>query len=725
MLYDDTPRLLGDVLSHNALFTTPLTDPTPSTSSDPGTLSTAQSMYAEERSTSEAVQKRPILLPHHSAPLPPPFRVTTDRGLRLSPSIIARQPMPLLNLPSLPPAPPVPDSPPKRKIPLRHIPSLLRHGQSNLGCQADHENEAPEDSDSDEGEGEEGDDDEEHAGALSIHQSDDEDEDPPSAGPSGTQGSKSAQKQRAREDDEFPSASLGHVSPDSPHSGSAGPNLADLFCSKTYVQTIHFAPSSTSESLATYPFSPGIPNSEDVNQRRVLDPDLPIPGARLESKPSLYRVASRSMINLGPTRRVDRNLHRLKSREDMVRSNAASVAETHSDTEESDTEAVIGRLLRRTSMPSFHPTSDPPPYPTFDPYRKENYAALRGDEGRERLPSYNNSLYLIAIMPRKMEFSSPGVQAKDRKWRRVVCELEGTIFRVYKCPPGASGAGVLGDWWEKRVGVGDVATPNPPRTHKKEEPSEMPMKAGVDEPTLAVTPGASSVRSISVSSGTRDWRRRESQSSMATQSTMMSTPRPAKRISSASFLSPFRSSSSTRPEGSASDALLRSNSRDLELLPVDVHESRTSLSHESSGRATPAAAASHPRLASRLGFLPVAASRAHLLHAEVLKPPESNLLRAYTLQHAESGLGNDYLKRKNVIRVRLEGEQFLLQAPDVPAVVEWIEGLHAGGNIALDIDQRPMPRGPMFPRRRRRRTRRVESEGTSGSGQQQETAVLA
>lgn len=40
---------------------------------------------------------------------------------------------------------------------------------------------------------------------------------------------------------------------------------------------------------------------------------------------------------------------------------------------------------------------------------------------------------------------------------------------------------------------------------------------------------------------------------------------------------------------------------------------------------------------------------------------DGSLLRAYTLQHAESGLGNDYAKRKNVIRIRAEGEQFLLQ----------------------------------------------------------------
>lgn len=49
------------------------------------------------------------------------------------------------------------------------------------------------------------------------------------------------------------------------------------------------------------------------------------------------------------------------------------------------------------------------------------------------------------------------------------------------------------------------------------------------------------------------------------------------------------------------------------------------------------------------------------------------LVRKYTLQHAESGLGSDYLKRRNVMRVRAEGEQFLLQADSVMAVVNWIE----------------------------------------------------
>jgi len=86
-------------------------------------------------------------------------------------------------------------------------------------------------------------------------------------------------------------------------------------------------------------------------------------------------------------------------------------------------------------------------------------------------------------------------------------------------------------------------------------------------------------------------------------------------------------------------------------------------------------------------------------------PQDQDLLHTYALANAESGLGSDYLKRRNVIRVRMEGQQFLLQARDVASVVDWIEGFQAAANIALDLDERPMPKGPLFPRRRRRRAR--------------------
>ncbi|KAJ7440189.1 hypothetical protein FB451DRAFT_1059027, partial [Mycena latifolia] len=119
-------------------------------------------------------------------------------------------------------------------------------------------------------------------------------------------------------------------------------------------------------------------------------------------------------------------------------------------------------LKRRRSMPEI--MAAPPPYtlPLF-PFSPlgvgaggdtghplaQARIAPRDDEGREALPGYSNAILLRGVMPRKMEFTAPGVQAKDRKWRRVVCELEGTVFRVYRC----AGEG----WWERRVGAGDRA----------------------------------------------------------------------------------------------------------------------------------------------------------------------------------------------------------------------------------------------------------------------------
>ncbi|EIW78557.1 hypothetical protein CONPUDRAFT_61055 [Coniophora puteana RWD-64-598 SS2] len=129
-----------------------------------------------------------------------------------------------------------------------------------------------------------------------------------------------------------------------------------------------------------------------------------------------------------------------------------------------------------------------------------------------------------------------------------------------------------------------------------------------------------------------------------------------------------------------------------------------------SGRTTPT-----QRSVARLSLLPSSSSGPVFPQQQrdpecAWRPDRCEMIRQYTLQSAESGLGNDYLKRKNVIRVRLEGEQFLLQAQDVQAVVEWIEALHTGTNIALDLDSRVMPKGPMFPRRRRRRARRTATQ---------------
>lgn len=78
-------------------------------------------------------------------------------------------------------------------------------------------------------------------------------------------------------------------------------------------------------------------------------------------------------------------------------------------------------------------------------------------------------------------------------------------------------------------------------------------------------------------------------------------------------------------------------------------------------------------------------------------------VRSYSLQWGECGFAADYTKRRHVIRVRAEGEQFLLQTRNDFHMVEWIEALQAAINVSLDLDGRPMPKFATLPRRRRRR----------------------
>lgn len=78
-------------------------------------------------------------------------------------------------------------------------------------------------------------------------------------------------------------------------------------------------------------------------------------------------------------------------------------------------------------------------------------------------------------------------------------------------------------------------------------------------------------------------------------------------------------------------------------------------------------------------------------------------IRSYSLQRGECGLAADYTKRRHVIRVRLEGEQFLIQTRNDFHVVDWIEALQAAINVSMDLDGRPMPKFMTLPRRRRRR----------------------
>lgn len=439
-------------------------------------------------------------------------------------------------------------------------------------------------------------------------------------------------------------------------------------------------------------------------------------------------------------------------------------------------------LRRRLSMPTFNSASTaPPPYPDLFLGHAQTHGVKftqiqpRDDEGQEKLPAYSNSIYLKAIMPRKVEFSGPGVQAKDRKWKRVLCVLEGTSFKIYK-PPGVS---AIGEWWESKVGIGDMAVP---------AMTTGSFNSGSGGQRLE-SEGAGAAGVIGQSKGEADRGRlrkgmmgiwlvppqidgsnqrqgpsfgRSDPSSATPNSSSNAHPTSTSNASATkSVLNRAVHLLSSRGHGrSVSDVGLPSNtppvprsSRSSLNMPMNgstptIASTSTSGTSDSTGRSTsPMFASSTALLTSSsshrsenspplsmsgggggsvtawtvINNYPAAASSSSTSKGkkkvedfDPLLADENNLIKAYTMQQAESGLGTDYLKRKHVIRVRMEGEQFLLQAHNVDSVIDWIEGLQAATNIALDLDERVMPRGPLFPRRRRRR--RVPAPVDVGGG---------
>ncbi|KAJ0160525.1 hypothetical protein CTA2_7804 [Colletotrichum tanaceti] len=83
------------------------------------------------------------------------------------------------------------------------------------------------------------------------------------------------------------------------------------------------------------------------------------------------------------------------------------------------------------------------------------------------------------------------------------------------------------------------------------------------------------------------------------------------------------------------------------------------------------------------------------------KPPwvrKASLDKAYSLQHADVGIAADYKKRRYVIRVRAETDQFLLSCIELSTMVKWLEALFAAIDVAAPIDDRDYPRDQSIPR---------------------------
>ncbi|OBT61767.1 hypothetical protein VE03_09097 [Pseudogymnoascus sp. 23342-1-I1] len=90
--------------------------------------------------------------------------------------------------------------------------------------------------------------------------------------------------------------------------------------------------------------------------------------------------------------------------------------------------------------------------------------------------------------------------------------------------------------------------------------------------------------------------------------------------------------------------------------------------------------------------------RINLKRSRPVTPP-----RCYSLQHAEAGIASDYLKRRYVIRLRVEADQLLLASDDATAHIAWLEALAAAIDLAPSLDERSLPEDASLPRPRRRR----------------------
>jgi hypothetical protein len=396
----------------------------------------------------------------------------------------------------------------------------------------------------------------------------------------------------------------------------------------------------------------------------------------MNPRSGMYHQASRSMSDMAEilrqhhTPEVVAKTPKSPLRDPVPEADAAVL-----DADEEPDSQLGPSLRRRLSMPTFGPSTAPPPYPEFRFGEHGLTIQPRDEEGCEHLPHYTNDIYLRAIMPRKMEFSAPGVQARDRKWRRVLCILEGTAFRVYRCPPTATGKGLIGNLWEKTVGVGDISAPATQENStsakvngREREPDARQTKFdGVDNTSSQSRASPTSQSASGPSQPSNDSDAQSSPSS--TRSRLIHQHfRRKNRTASAASAGP----STSRPEFQArrSFSALQQNTPDSS--PSQRASSLMSASPRTSR--TPSDLAT-PMLDSPRTPRPPRIKRRHLWvdDPDVPLPQEQNLLHSYALHNAESGLGTDYVKRQNVIRIRMEGQQFLLQARDVTSVVDWVE----------------------------------------------------
>jgi hypothetical protein len=622
--------------------------------------------------------------PSLSAPTPFPTKFSIEGvSARMSPAIITRQPQhPILSLPPISPiSSPAIDPGHLRSRSLRSVPALPMRGSDDQEP-AEHDNADLDDLDEeDEGVADEDEDAGEETQEAELPDTASEDGEstsgPHSSGASESRPGNLPAIVVSPLDMSFLDANKIRQGDKTP-TGDQGDYFNSKIPESNYIQSTDSRPLPSARPSATTPtlpastptFSALTPAWATSAPRALLSPTTPRSG--------MYHQASRSMSDMAEILRQHHSPEMVPKTPKSPSRDPVPEADTAVlDTEEEPDSQLGPSIRRRLSMPTFGPSTAPPPYPEFRFGERGITIQPRDEEGCEHLPHYTNDIYLRAIMPRKMEFSAPGVQARDRKWRRILCILEGTAFRVYSCPPAATGKGLIGNLWEKTVGVGDISAPATQENsasvkvkgRERERDARQTKYDGVDN-TSTQRPASPTSQSASGPSQPSNDSDAQSLPSSTRSRLIHQHFRRKNRASSAASDGP----STSRPDFQArrSFSALQQNTPDSS--SSQGASSLMSGSPRTSRTRTPSDPTT-PMFDSPRTPRPPRIKRRHLWvdDSDVPLPQEQYLLHSYALHNAESGLGTDYLKRQNVIRIRMEGEQFLLQARDVASVVDWIE----------------------------------------------------
>lgn len=77
---------------------------------------------------------------------------------------------------------------------------------------------------------------------------------------------------------------------------------------------------------------------------------------------------------------------------------------------------------------------------------------------------------------------------------------------------------------------------------------------------------------------------------------------------------------------------------------------------------------------------------------------KGKLEKSYSLLYADAGIAADYKKRRYVIRIRAEADQFLISCVELSTFIKWLEALFAAIDVATPLDDRDFPRDMSIPR---------------------------